>query len=248
MSAVSGLVTHDSRLTPMRLAIVGSGRMGQALATHARVRGHQVHSIIGSEENAGGRGLTAERLAGADVALEFTRPDAVVANLRSLIELGIPVVTGTTGWSESLPEITALVQRRHGALLHAPNFSVGVSLFLRAARELARSLRGRPEFSATIREEHHAAKVDAPSGTALVLQQQLRGEDAARPFPITSVREGTIPGTHALIYDSAGESITLSHVARGREVFAAGALSAAEWLPGRVGVFTFEEMLLGGPA
>jgi 4-hydroxy-tetrahydrodipicolinate reductase len=229
----------------MRLAIIGNGRMGQALVAQAGERNHQIHCIIGSEENAAGRGLTRERLAGADVALEFTRPDAVVANLRSLIQLGIPVVTGTTGWSESLPEITALVRQRHGALLHGPNFSVGVNLFLRAARALARSLSGRSEFSAAIREEHHPSKRDAPSGTALLLQQQLREEDAARPFPITSVREGAIPGTHALTYDSPGESITLSHVARSREVFAAGALAAAEWLPGRVGVFTFEEMLRG---
>jgi len=232
----------------MRLAIIGNGRMGQALAIQAVERDHQIHCIIGSEENAAGRGLTRERLAGADVALEFTRPDAVVANLRSLIQLGIPVVTGTTGWSESLPEITALVQQRRGALLHGPNFSVGVNLFLRAARALARSLCGRPEFNATIREEHHPSKLDAPSGTALLLQRQLREEDAARPFPITSVREGSIPGTHTLTYDSPGESITLRHVARTREVFAAGALAAAEWLPGRVGVFTFEEMLRGASA
>jgi 4-hydroxy-tetrahydrodipicolinate reductase len=232
----------------MRLAIIGNGRMGQTLATQAGARGHQVHCIIGSEDNAGGRGLTRESLAGVEVALEFTRPDAVVANLRNLIALDIPVVTGTTGWAQSLPEITALVQQRHGALLHAPNFSVGVNLFLRTARELARSLRGRPEFRAAIREQHPAAKLDAPSGTALLLQQQLRGEDAARPFPITSVREGVIPGTHALTYESTGESITLGHVARSREVFATGALAAAEWLPGRVGVFTFEEMLLGESA
>jgi 4-hydroxy-tetrahydrodipicolinate reductase len=222
--------------------------MGQALAKLATERGHQIQSLIGSEDNVAGRGLTRKRLGGADVALEFTRPDAVVANLRRLIELGIPVVTGTTGWSQSLPEIAALIEQRRGALLHAPNFSIGVNLFLRAARELARLLRGRPEFSAAIREQHHAAKLDTPSGTALLLQGQLQGEDAGRPFPITSIREGTIPGTHTLTYDSTGECITLSHVARNREVFAAGALAAAEWLPGRAGVFTFEEMLLGGPA
>lgn len=232
----------------MRLAIIGNGRMGQALAKLASERGHQIQSLVGSEDNVAGRGLTRERLAGAAVALEFTRPDAVVANLRRLIKLGIPVVTGTTGWAESLPEITALVQQHRGALLHAPNFSIGVNLFLRTARELARSLRGRPEFRAAIREQHHAAKLDTPSGTALLLQRQLREEDPGRPFPITSIREGAIPGTHTLTYDSPGESITLSHAALSREVFAAGALAAAEWLPGRSGVFTFEEMLLGGPA
>jgi 4-hydroxy-tetrahydrodipicolinate reductase len=231
----------------MRLAIVGNGKMGQAVTALALKRGHSIHAVIDSSDNDDGRALTSERLGGADVALEFTRPDAVVRNLERLIELGIPTVTGTTGWGQSLPRVTDLVARRHGALLHAANFSIGVHLFLRAARELARACRDRPEFNAAIVEAHHAAKLDAPSGTALMLQRQLRQEDAGRPFPITSVREGTIPGTHTLTYDSSHESITLSHVAQSREVFAAGALAAAEWLPGRTGVFTLEEMLLGGP-
>ena len=230
----------------MRLAIVGNGRMGRAVAELAQERGHVVHAVIGREENAGGAALTRERLAGVEVAIELTRADAVVANLERLIEAGIPTVTGTTGWSAELPRIARLVEASGGTLLHAANFSVGVHLFLRAARDLAARFAGRPEFDSFILEEHHATKVDAPSGTAAALRGRLREADAAREFPITSVRAGSIPGTHVVTYDGPHDTVALSHVARSRRGFAAGALAAAEWLPGRPGVHDFEEMLFGG--
>ena len=229
----------------MQIAIVGNGKMGRAVAALAGERGHTVR-IIGREENAGGAGLTGERLAGADVAIEFTRPDAVVANLERLIDAGIPTVTGTTGWGAELPRIERLVQTRGGALLHAANFSVGVHLFLRAARDLAARFAKQSGFDAFILEEHHAAKRDAPSGTAAALRAEAREADPEREFPITSVRAGAIPGTHVLTYDGPHETVSLSHVARSRAGFAAGALAAAEWLPGRPGVHTFETMLFGG--
>jgi 4-hydroxy-tetrahydrodipicolinate reductase len=228
----------------MRLLIVGNGRMGRAVAGLAAARGHAT-TIVGREENAGGGGLTAQRVKGHEVAIEFTRPEAAVANLERLIEAGIPVVTGTTGWEAALPRITALVQARKGALLHAANFSIGVHLFLRAARALAAELAGREGFDGFILEEHHAAKRDAPSGTARVLRERLRDADPTREYPITSVRAGAIPGTHAVTYDAPFEAITLRHTARSRDGFAAGALAAAEWLPGRTGVHTFESMLFG---
>ncbi|HEX6617650.1 MAG TPA: dihydrodipicolinate reductase C-terminal domain-containing protein [Gemmatimonadales bacterium] len=230
----------------MRIVIVGDGRMGREVAALARDRGHVVHLALGSEENAGGRALTAKRLAGADVAVEFTRPDAAVPNLERLIEAGVPTVTGTTGWHDELPRVEALVAARHGgALLHAQNFSLGVHLFLRAARDLAGWFAGRAGFDAFILEEHHAAKRDAPSGTARELQARVRDADPARPFPITSVRVGATPGTHLVAYDGPYERVTLAHEARSRDGFAAGALAAAEWLPGRSGVFTVEDMLFG---
>jgi 4-hydroxy-tetrahydrodipicolinate reductase len=230
----------------MRIVIVGNGRMGRAVAALAEQRGHAIHGVFASRENAGGAALTPARLAGADVAVEFTRPDAAPANLERLVEAGIPTVTGTTGWSAELPRIARLVEGRRGALLHAANFSIGVHLFLRAARDLARRFAGHPEFDAFILEEHHAAKLDAPSGTARVLQDGLRQSDPARPFPITSVRAGAIPGTHSVSYDGPHETVSLSHVSRSREGFAAGVLAAAEWLPGHPGVHTFEDMLFGG--
>ena len=231
----------------MKIAIIGNGKMGKAVAALATERGHSIHTLVTRLENAGGRALTAERLAGADVAIEFTRPDAAMANLERLIGLGIPTVTGTTGWTEFLPKLSELVRQRGGALLHAANFSVGVHLFFRAARDLARSFRGRSEFAVSIHEEHHKAKVDATSGTALLLQRQLWEEEPGRRFPITSVRAGEAPGTHALTYAGPHETVTLTHVTRSREVFAAGALAAAEWLPGRTGVFTFDQLLFGEP-
>jgi 4-hydroxy-tetrahydrodipicolinate reductase len=232
----------------MKIAIVGNGKMGKAVSALAEKRGHTIHTVVNRVENAGGRALTSERLKGAEVAIEFTRPDAAVRNLERLIELGLPTVTGTTGWTEALPQITGLVEQRKGALLYAANFSAGMHLFLRAARELARCFHGRPEFVVSIHEEHHAAKVDAPSGTALLLQRELWGEEPGRRFPITSVRSGSTPGTHTLTYEGPFETVTMSHITKSREVFAAGALAAAEWLPGRTGVFTFDEMLLGEPA
>lgn len=230
----------------MRIVIVGAGKMGRAVAALAEARGHTLHAVIGGAENAGGRALTTERLAGAEVAVEFTRPGAAVANLERLIEAGVPTVTGTTGWQAELPRIAALVERRGGALLHAANFSLGVHLFLRAAHDLARRFAGRAEFDAFILEEHHVAKLDAPSGTARQLQAQMRAADDARPFPITSVRAGATPGTHLVAYDGPYERVTLSHEARSRDGFAAGALAAAEWLPGHPGVHTVEDMLFGG--
>ena len=230
----------------MRLAIVGNGRMGRAVAELAEERGHVVHAVVGRQENAGGAALTPELLAGVDAAIEFTRPDAVVANLERLIEAGVPTVTGTTGWSSELPRIARLVEARRGALLHSANFSVGVHLFLRAARDLAARFAGRPEFDGFILEEHHAGKVDAPSGTAVVLRAQLRRSDPAREFPITSIRAGAFPGTHVVTYDATHDTVALTHVARSRRGFAAGALAAAEWLPGRAGVHDFEAMLFGG--
>jgi 4-hydroxy-tetrahydrodipicolinate reductase len=237
-------LTQTARAILMRLAIVGNGKMGRAVAELAEERGHVVQ-VIGHEANVGGAALTRERLAGVDAAIEFTRPDAVVRNLERLIEAGVPTVTGTTGWSTELPRIVRLVESQRGALLHAANFSVSVHLFLRAARDLAALFARRPEFDSFILEEHHAAKVDAPSGTANALRGKLRGADPAREFPITSVRAGSIPGTHVVTYDGPHDTVALSHVARSRRGFAAGAVAAAEWLPGRPGVHDFEEMLFG---
>jgi 4-hydroxy-tetrahydrodipicolinate reductase len=229
----------------MRIVIVGDGKMGRSVASLAESRGHTIHAMIGSTENVGGRALTAERLKGADVAVEFTQPDAAVANLERLIEAGVAVVTGTTGWRDQLARITAHVEKQGGALLHAANFSLGVHLFLRAARDLAHRFAGHPEFDAFILEEHHAAKLDAPSGTARELQARASSGDPARTFPVTSVRAGATPGTHLVAYDGPYERVTLVHEARSREGFVAGALAAAEWLPGHRGVYTIEDMLFG---
>lgn len=229
----------------MRIAIIGTGRMGLAVREVALGRGHEVVAAIARAENQDGAAITPERLARVEVAVEFTRPDSVVANLERLIDLGVPTVTGTTGWADQLPAITTRVETRGGALLHAPNFSTGVALLLRAARTLAAEFAGREEFAAFLVDEHHAAKRDAPSGTALALQQALRRGDAGREFAIASIRGGHHPGRHRVTWDSRSETIHLEHAARDRRVFAEGAVRAAEWLVGRTGVFTFDDVLFG---
>src|SRR5215213_5770335 len=185
---------HADRSGRVRLIVVGDGKMGRAVARLAEAGGHTVHAVVGRETNAEGA-LTPPRLKGVDVAVEFTRPDVAAANIERLVEAGVPVVTGTTGWHEQLPAITALIARRGGALLHAANF------FLRAAGDIARRFAGRPEFDAFILEEHHAAKIDAPSGTARELQRRAADSDPARAFGITSVRAGATPGSHLVAWD-----------------------------------------------
>ena len=229
----------------MRLAIVGAGRMARAVAEEAASRGHEIAVRLGRSENPDGNGITRARFQDVDAALEFTRPEAAVANLEQLICIGVPVVTGTTGWQEQLPRVEALVLERNGALLHAPNFSIGMQIFLHTARDLGRRLRGRHGFDGSIVERHHRGKLDAPSGTALALQTLLREADPDRDYPITSVRSGWVPGSHALEIDAAYESLQVTHVARDRAVFAVGAVLAAEWLIGRRGIFTFEQALFG---
>ncbi|HET8624332.1 MAG TPA: dihydrodipicolinate reductase C-terminal domain-containing protein [Gemmatimonadales bacterium] len=225
----------------MRIVIVGYGRMGHAVEAAAVARGHTVVARLDV-----GDALTVDRLRDAHVAVEFTAPDAAVANITQLIEAGLPVVCGTTGWHGELARVTDVVTHKGGSLLYASNFSIGVQLFLRAAADLARHFAAHPGYDGFVVEEHHARKVDAPSGTGLMLRQALTAADPGRAYPITSVRGGSIPGIHRLTFDGPFDTVTLEHVARSRDGFAAGAVAAAEWLPGRRGVFTFEQMLFGG--
>ena len=201
--------------------------------------------MLGLSENGGASGITREWLADADVVCEFTTPTAVVANLRALRSIGARVVCGTTGWDAERATVEAEWQDSEGALLAASNFAIGVHLFFAAARALAEAAATRPEFDGFLHERHHAAKLDAPSGTAKTLQQILQAADPSRAWPVTSVRAGNIPGEHEVVLDAPFESITLRHVARDRRVFASGALAAARWLRGRRGVFTIDDMLRG---
>lgn len=227
----------------MRIALVGNGKMSRAIAQLAVERGHVVDTVIESKENPRAGAITPARLGQCDVVFEFTRPEAAPENLLELARLGARVVTGTTGWSARLAEISRAVMEHGGALLHSPNFSPGVQLFLRTAKDMARRFEGKTGFDAFVVETHHAAKVDAPSGTAVALRTALRQGDQGREFPVTSIRGGYAPGTHRVTYDAPFESIRLEHQARSRQVFAAGALLAGEWLQDRSGVFTFEQML-----
>jgi len=230
-----------------KLAIVGMGKMGRAIADLAPSRGWEVAACLhrGDVE----AGITREALNGADVAVEFTVPHAVPKIIRALASAGCPAVVGTTGWYDELPALRALVESENGALLTATNFSVGVNIFEQIVEVASRLLGRAPAFSAQIVETHHAAKLDAPSGTALTLRKTASiawgdGPDgAAREIPIASVRTGSIPGTHEFIFDAPFEQIHLEHIARDRRVFAEGALVAAGWLIGKKGNFTMRDVL-----
>ncbi len=229
----------------MRIAVIGTGKMGAAVAREVIRVGHTVAVEIGGGENRRGEALTSARLAGVDLAIEFSRPDAAVANLTRLVELGLPVVTGTTGWYHQLASVETMVRATNGSLLYGPNFSIGAALFQETAKALAARLAGRPEFDCAISEAHHREKRDAPSGTATALRQALLGADRSRQYPIVSTRLGWIPGTHAVLADGLFESIHLTHTVRDRAVFAQGAVVAAEWLLGRPGWFHFDDLLEG---
>ncbi|HEX9286911.1 MAG TPA: dihydrodipicolinate reductase C-terminal domain-containing protein [Thermoanaerobaculia bacterium] len=225
----------------MRFGIVGVGKMGGEIETMAARRGHDVAWKLDSRVNAGGAGLTRERLSEADVVFEFTNPGAAAENLTALARAGATVVCGTTGWDRELPRIAAEFQSGGGALVHAANFSMGVRHFFELAK-LAANLYPAAGYAAYLVEEHHAEKKDAPSGTARRLARILEAESGETP-PVASVRAGTVPGLHRLVFEAPEDEVELIHRARGRAGFARGAVWAAERIAGRQGVFEFGELL-----
>jgi 4-hydroxy-tetrahydrodipicolinate reductase len=224
-------------VTAILLALIGMGKMGRALAQLAPERGFRLVAELDQ-----GHPVTKESLNGAEVAIEFTAPAAAAANALACAAAGCPVVVGTTGWYEQLPMVRREVERAGGALLTAPNFSVGVAIFDRVVAEAARLFADQPFFDAHLIETHHSAKKDAPSGTAASLARTAEAA-SGRQMPITSVRIGSVPGTHEVVFDGAFEQVRLVHEARDRRVFAEGALVAARWLVGRTGVYTMQDML-----
>ena len=227
---------------PTRIALIGTGRMGTALRAVAAEHGAEVVAELGREEMGRGQAALARALEGVDVALEFTRPAAALDNIRACVAAGCPVVVGTTGWYERLDEVEGIVRDGDGSLLWAANFSVGYSLLRAAAGAVARLGTGVADYDVHIVETHHAAKLDAPSGTAVSLRAALV-DDLGRPVEVTSVRVGRVPGTHEVVVDGPFEQIVLRHEVRERRVFADGAIRAARWLQGRRGFFTFEDVL-----
>jgi len=224
-----------------KLALVGMGKMGKAIAELAPSREWEVVARLDSAAMT--RGITGADLEGADVAIEFTVPHATPDNIRALLATGVPVVVGTTGWYDQLPAISDEVKSKGGTMLAAANFSLGVNIFEQITETAARLLGTAPGFSAQIVETHHAAKLDAPSGTAATLRKSASAAWGRGEIPITSIRTGSVPGTHEFIFDAPFETIHLEHIARDRRVFAEGALVAAAWLIGKRGVFTMRDVL-----
>ena len=220
----------------MRLLLIGYGRMGQLVASLAPDYGFDIAGRIGRAHAAG-------PWPAADVAIDFSVADAVPANLRRLAEHGTSVVVGTTGWRDHEAELRRVAHDAGIGVVAAPNFAIGVNLFALLVECAGELFADHPSFGAWIHELHHAAKRDAPSGTALQLQAALQRGGLDRPIDIASTRAGSIPGTHTVGFDSPAETITLTHSARDRSGFARGALEAAKWVRGKRGWFDMTDVL-----
>ena len=222
----------------MLLLVLGRGKTGSVIADIAHEHGHSVR-VVGEEENRGATALTGPFLASYDAVIDFTTPEAAVANMRACLANGARMVVGTTGWYQHLDAMRSLAERKGAGLLYGTNFSVGVQALYRAARELALAL---PHYEFSIAETHHATKLDAPSGTALTLQQVVGAANPSARVEITSTREGEHAGLHVLEARSANDAIRISHDAFSRRGFAEGAVRAAEWIAGRTGTWDFAEI------
>lgn len=240
----------------MKIGLFGYGKMGKAIERIAEGQGHEIAWRISRENRAA---FASEKLREADVAIEFTRPESAFANVMACLEADVPVVCGTTGWAAQLPDAQAFCQKNErSALLWASNFSIGVNLFFALNRSLARLMNARPEYEPSMTEIHHIHKLDAPSGTAITLAEgilaeldrknswTLAPETAADALPIEAIREGEVPGTHSVRWQSEVDEITIQHRAFSRDGFAAGAVLAATWLAGRHGFFTMQDVLFSG--
>ncbi len=236
----------------MRIALVGYGKMGKAIEQIALQKGHEIVLRAGIENP---EELTIENLQEADVTIEFTGPESAFHHLQLCFDAGIPVVCGSTGWLRRYDEATKLCSEKNGGLLYASNFSLGVNLFFELNKRLAEMMAPYPQYKASITEIHHTAKLDAPSGTAITLAEQIIektpqlsgwavAEDAnATQLSIESKRIDPAPGTHTIRYVSDIDTITIEHEAHSRQGFAAGAVMAAEFLAGKKGVFNMKDVL-----
>ena len=222
----------------MIFLVLGRGKTGQVVADVASQRGHSVR-VIGEEENPNASALTGPMLAQFDAIIDFTTPQAVISNMRACFANGARVVVGTTGWYDKLDEMRAICERRNAALLYGANFSVGIQVMYRLAKDLVPLVRG---FEVSISETHHEGKIDAPSGTALALKQVLLEVDPGLNVEIVSHRQGQAVGTHTISARLGDDVIEIRHEALSRRSFAEGAVRAAEWLCGKTGCYDFSEI------
>ncbi|MDH3652127.1 MAG: 4-hydroxy-tetrahydrodipicolinate reductase [Saprospiraceae bacterium] len=236
----------------MKIGIIGYGKMGQTIQELALQRGHQIAAVVdvNSED-------TLEDLVSREVkvVIEFTSPAAAVQNITFCLDHDLPIVSGTTGWLDQLEDIKTICSTRQGAFFYASNFSIGVNIFFAVNRFVAKQMNTRSQYQIFMKEVHHPQKLDAPSGTAITLAediielvgrktQWINFEEAEEnEISIVSERLEGVPGTHVVEYASVIDTIEIKHTAHSREGFASGALDAAEWIVGRNGVFTMQDML-----
>lgn len=225
----------------MKIALIGYGAMGRLIHRLAEEKGHFVAVTIDDADSGLSAAELAGRLQGVDVAIDFTAAAAVRRNVGACIAAGVPLVEGTTGWNDSRTEIESIVRDGGGAIVFGANFSIGVNLFYKIA-EFASELFARfPEYETFIEEQHHSRKKDAPSGTALKIKEIVTRH--VEVGDIAATRAGNIPGTHTVGFDGPADQITLTHIARSREGFALGAITAAEWIIGKTGFYEFGDVM-----
>jgi 4-hydroxy-tetrahydrodipicolinate reductase len=226
----------------LRIALLGYGKMGRLVEMIAVREGWQVDPKLDIDDNAQGSGVTAASMNGVDVAIEFSQPEAVLPNIEAAARTGVNMVVGTTGWLDQRSKVEEIVRDSGIGLICGANFSLGMNLFFEIVSHTARLVGMIPQYDAYISEEHHRAKKDAPSGTALTLLDTMRPHLSNPNLSIASIRAGSIPGTHVIGFDSAADTIILEHRARSRQGFAEGAVLAARWIAGKKGFYDFRQV------
>jgi 4-hydroxy-tetrahydrodipicolinate reductase len=227
----------------VKLLLVGHGKMGRMVESLAGEYDCEIAGVIDPESPRHGGGPDAAAWNGVDVAVDFTMPDAVMVNAPVLARRGINLVVGTTGWRAHEQALQQAIAEAGTGIVVAPNFSTGVVLFEAIAAHAAKLFAPHADFGAFVHEAHHAAKKDAPSGTALLLKRAMEAAGFPRPIDVAATRAGFIPGTHTIGFDGPAETITLTHAARDRTAFARGALTAARWIQGKRGWYTMQHVL-----
>lgn len=230
----------------MKIALFGYGKMGQMIERTALEKNHEIVAKID---------IDAQEIdfSNIDVAIDFSMPEAAFGNISKCLKNNTPIVSGTTGWLEKYDDAVALCKEKHGAFIYASNFSLGVNIFFELNAHLSKMMQGLEQYSVAMEEIHHTQKLDAPSGTAITLAEDIIAnstynawkldENVPGHIPITSKRIGTTPGTHTVQYNSLVDDITIKHTAHNREGFAEGAVVAAEWIVGKKGIFTMRDVL-----
>lgn len=236
----------------MNIAIVGYGQMGKEIEKIALSRGHQIGMIVDAKNMADLDKMETDIL---DVAIEFSRPESAFENYSKCFEAGVPVVSGTTGWLDKLSEVIDICEKNETGFFYASNFSLGVNLFFQLNKQLAKLMNPFKDYKVLMNEIHHTRKLDAPSGTAITLAEGImteipeltnwKNEEALSDseIPIFSFREGEVPGTHEVIFDSEVDKISIKHEAKNRKGFALGAVLAAEFMVGKKGFYGMNDLL-----
>jgi len=237
----------------MKIALIGYGKMGKAIEKLALAKGHQITAIVDSQNS-----IENTNFDDVDVAIEFTRPELAVKHMNFCLEIGLPIIVGTTAWQNELKIITENVSKYNGALVHASNFSIGVNLFFEMNKKLAKIMEAHPAYKLEMTEIHHTQKLDKPSGTAVTLAEEIIEQNTnykvwslaestelenEKEFFIHALREENVPGTHLVNYSSPIDSIQIQHTAHTRDGFALGAILAAEWIKNKKGIFTMKDVL-----